>query len=109
MKRSVFSLHRRGLLADVAVGHDRIARPHTGRVEERNPSSLKVMVSMSIAAMHYHLTGRAFRQPGAAQDARDRAFRTALADVVDSDIELVLAAMNAAAERLGVAAASRVA
>lgn len=42
-----------------------------GRVEERNPSSLKVMVSMSIAAMHYHLTGRAFRQPGAQLSKRE--------------------------------------
>ena len=42
-----------------------------GRVEERNPSSLKVMVSMSIAAMHYHLTGRAFRQPGAQLTKRE--------------------------------------
>ncbi len=35
-----------------------------GRGEERSPSSLKVLVSLTIAAMHYHLSGRAFRQPG---------------------------------------------
>jgi hypothetical protein len=42
-----------------------------GRIDERNPSSLKVMVSMSIAAMHFHLTGRAFRQPGAPLTKRE--------------------------------------
>jgi hypothetical protein len=35
-----------------------------GRAEERSPASLKVLVSLTIAAMHYHLSGRAFRQPG---------------------------------------------
>ena len=35
-----------------------------GRGEERSPSSLKVLVSLTIAAMHFHLSGRAFRQPG---------------------------------------------
>ena len=35
-----------------------------GRDEERSPSSLKVLVSLTIAAMHFHLSGRAFRQPG---------------------------------------------
>ena len=34
------------------------------RAEERSPSSLKVLVSLTIAAMHYHLSGRAFQQPG---------------------------------------------
>lgn len=42
-----------------------------GRTEERSPSSIKVMVSMSIAAMHFHLTGRAFRQPGARLSKRE--------------------------------------
>jgi hypothetical protein len=41
------------------------------RAEERSPSALKVMVSMSIAAMHFHLTGRAFRQPGAPLSKRE--------------------------------------
>lgn len=36
----------------------------SGRAEERSPSSLKVLVSLTIAAMHFHLSGRAFRQPG---------------------------------------------
>ncbi len=42
-----------------------------GRTEERSPSSIKVMVSMSIAAMHFHLTGRAFRQPGSRLSKRE--------------------------------------
>lgn len=41
------------------------------RAEERSPSALKVMVSMSIAAMHFHLTGRAFRQPGSQLSKRE--------------------------------------
>jgi len=43
----------------------------SGRTEERSPSSLKVMVSMQIAAMHFHLSGRAFRQPGARLSKRE--------------------------------------
>jgi hypothetical protein len=44
----------------------------TGRVDERAPASLKVMISPSLAAMHFHLTGKAFRQPGADTTAADR-------------------------------------
>jgi hypothetical protein len=44
---------------------------NNGRTEERSPSALKVMVSLSVAAMHFHLTGRAFRQPGARLSKRE--------------------------------------
>jgi cyclic-di-GMP-binding protein len=42
-----------------------------GRGDERSPSSLNVLVSLSIAAMHFHLTGRAFRQPGSQLSKRE--------------------------------------
>jgi hypothetical protein len=44
----------------------------TGRVDERAPASLKVMISPSLASMHFHLTGAAFRQPGGDATTADR-------------------------------------
>ncbi|HET9404110.1 MAG TPA: hypothetical protein VFO57_05980, partial [Burkholderiales bacterium] len=44
----------------------------TGRIDERTPASIKVMISPNIASMHFHLTGKAFRQPGGALTAAER-------------------------------------
>jgi len=33
----------------------------TGRIDDRTPASIKVMISPNIASMHFHLTGKAFR------------------------------------------------
>jgi hypothetical protein len=44
----------------------------TGRAEERTPASIKVMISPNIASMHFHLTGKAFRQPGGELTAAER-------------------------------------
>lgn len=38
----------------------------TGRVDERTPAEIKVMIFPTIRSIHYHLTGRPFRQPGGA-------------------------------------------
>jgi len=38
----------------------------TGRLDERTPSGIRVMIFPSIRSIHYHLTGRPFRQPGGA-------------------------------------------
>lgn len=44
----------------------------TGRIDERTPASIKVMISPNIASMHFHLTGKAFRQPGGELTAAER-------------------------------------
>jgi len=44
----------------------------TGRAEERTPASIKVMISPNIPSMHFHLTGKAFRQPGGELTAAER-------------------------------------
>ena len=44
----------------------------TGRVEDRTPASIKVMISPNLASMHFHLTGKAFRQPGKELTAAER-------------------------------------
>lgn len=44
----------------------------TGRAEERTPASIKVMISPNLASMHFHLSGKAFRQPKAELTAAER-------------------------------------
>jgi hypothetical protein len=44
----------------------------TGRADERTPASIKVMISPTLASMHFHLTGKAFRQPKAELTAAER-------------------------------------
>lgn len=44
----------------------------TGRVDERAPVSIRVKISSSLASMHFHLTGKAFRQPGGELTAAER-------------------------------------
>jgi len=44
----------------------------TGRVDDRTPASIKVMISPNLASMHFHLTGKAFRQPGGELTAAER-------------------------------------
>ncbi|MBI3043290.1 MAG: hypothetical protein HYY78_10765 [Betaproteobacteria bacterium] len=44
----------------------------TGRADERTPASIKVMISPNIPSMHFHLTGKAFRQPGGELTAAER-------------------------------------
>ena len=44
----------------------------TGRADERSPGGLVVTISPNLASIHYHMTGRAFRQPGGEISARER-------------------------------------
>ena len=44
----------------------------TGRVDERAPASLKVQISPNLASIHFHITGKAFRQPGGDMTAAER-------------------------------------
>lgn len=44
----------------------------TGRADERTPAAIKVMISPNLASMHFHLTGKAFRQPGKELTAAER-------------------------------------
>ena len=44
----------------------------TGRIDERTPASIKVMISPNLPSMHFHLTGKAFRQPKAELTAAER-------------------------------------
>ena len=44
----------------------------TGRADERSPGGVVVTISPNLAAIHYQLTGRAFRQPGGEITARER-------------------------------------
>jgi hypothetical protein len=44
----------------------------TGRADERTPGGLVVTISPNLASIHYHMTGRAFRQPGGEISARER-------------------------------------
>src|SRR5262249_1189721 len=46
----------------------------TGRADERSAGGVVVTISPNLASIHYHLTGRAFRQPGEEKEmtARER-------------------------------------
>ena len=44
----------------------------TGRVDERSAGGIIVTILPNLAAIHYNLTGRAFRQPGGEITARER-------------------------------------
>jgi hypothetical protein len=44
----------------------------TGRMDERSPGGIVVTISPHLPAIHYQLSGRAFRQPGAEITARER-------------------------------------
>jgi hypothetical protein len=57
----------------------------TGRVDERTPASIKVLISPSLPSMHYHLTGQAFRQPKGELTAAERRRLDMLGSVAESD------------------------
>jgi hypothetical protein len=44
----------------------------TGRVHERAPTTLKVHISPNLASIHFHISGKAFRQPGGDMTAAQR-------------------------------------
>ena len=55
----------------------------TGRMDERSPVEIRVMISSTIPAIHFHLTGRAFRQPGGEITARERRDLDVLGNISD--------------------------
>ena len=44
----------------------------TGRIDERAPTSLKVHISPNLASIHFHISGKPFRQPGGDMTAAER-------------------------------------
>jgi hypothetical protein len=52
--------------------HVQWCAPGTGRVDERAPTSLKVHISPNLASIHFHISGKPFRQPGGDMTAAER-------------------------------------
>lgn len=44
----------------------------TGRLDERKPASIKVLVSPNLASIHFHLTGKVFQSPALEFSSADR-------------------------------------
>jgi cyclic-di-GMP-binding protein len=44
----------------------------TGRIDERAPTTLKVHISPNLASIHFHISGKAFRQPSGDMTAAER-------------------------------------
>jgi cyclic-di-GMP-binding protein len=66
-----------GLSADAAekllmLLHIQWCAAGTGRMDERNAGGIVVTIAPNLAAIHYQVTGRAFKQPGAEITARER-------------------------------------
>jgi hypothetical protein len=70
----------------------------TGRSEERTPASIKVMISPNIASMHFHLTGKAFRQPGGELTAAERQRLDMLGSVSEASEQSLASQRSAALE-----------
>ena len=70
----------------------------TGRSEERTPASIKVMISPNIASMHFHLTGKAFRQPGGELTAAERQRLDMLGSVSEASEQALASQRSAALE-----------
>lgn len=70
----------------------------TGRVDERTPASIKVMISPNIASMHFHLTGKAFRQPGGELTAAERQRLDMLGSVSEASEQALASQRSAALE-----------
>jgi hypothetical protein len=70
----------------------------TGRVDERTPASIKVMISSSLASIHFHLTGKAFRQPGGELTAAERQRLDMFGSVSEAGEQALASQRSAAAE-----------
>ena len=70
----------------------------TGRADERTPASIKVMISPNIASMHFHLTGKAFRQPGAELTASERQRLDMMGSVSEAGEQALASQRSAALE-----------
>jgi hypothetical protein len=70
----------------------------TGRAAERTPASIKVLISPTLASMHYHLTGKAFRQPKGELTAAERQRLDMLGSVAESDEQALASQTSRAIE-----------
>jgi len=70
----------------------------TGRADERTPASIKVMISPNLASMHFHLTGKAFRQPGGELTAAERQRLDMLGSVSEAGEQALASQRSAALE-----------
>jgi hypothetical protein len=70
----------------------------TGRVDERKPTSIKVKISATLASMHFHLTGKAFRQPGGEITAADRQRMEMFGSVSEAGEQALASQRSAAVE-----------
>jgi hypothetical protein len=70
----------------------------TGRADERTPASIKVMISPNLASMHFHLSGKAFRQPKAELTAAERRRLDMLGSVSEADGQALASQRSAALE-----------
>jgi hypothetical protein len=70
----------------------------TGRVDERTPASIKVKISPNIASMHFHLTGKAFRQPGGELTAAERQRLDMFGSVAEAGEQALASQRSAALE-----------
>ena len=70
----------------------------TGRVDERTPASIKVMISPNIPSMHFHLAGKAFRQPGGELTAAERQRLDMLGSVSEASEQALASQRSAALE-----------
>lgn len=52
--------------------HARWCAAGTSRIDERAPTSLKVHISPNLASIHFHISGKPFRQPGGDMTAAER-------------------------------------
>lgn len=68
----------------------------TGRMDTRTPASIKVLISPNLASMHFHLTGKSFRQPGGEITAAERQ-RLEMFGSVSEAGEIALASQRSAA------------
>jgi cyclic-di-GMP-binding protein len=65
--------------------HVRWCAAGTGRIDERAPTSLKVHISPNLASIHFHISGKPFRQPGGDMTAAERQ-RQEMLGQLDADL-----------------------
>jgi cyclic-di-GMP-binding protein len=70
----------------------------TGRADERTPASIKVMISPNLASMHFHLSGKPFRQPGGELTAAERQRLDMLGSVSEASEQALASQRSAALE-----------
>src|ERR1043166_862287 len=70
----------------------------TGRAEQRFASSIKAMITTSVNAIHFQLTGKPFRQPDAGPTAEESRDMEALGRVTEQTEQAMISQRSAALE-----------